>query len=323
MIKKTLTIIISLSIIILFVSCLKTGKPIKGSILLVKQSYIAYITHDDNVFFIDLNGNKRTLQGSEGVVKILGTEQVLILLHHDGLVDVRHSDTGEPLTELECLGYLNEDEEGTKNGTIADYVDLCKYFESHSDIQDIIVADPNCYVAKIDGKWYGDLIESNPQLESVSLYKIIGSVGNPAEYVLDEEGRIIRLPDATSAEFLIPDASVTYVDASCYEKPYFVGTDGLVYTMGPRIIPEFHDAVAVSSGLYMTAVVDKNGNAQIRSNSTSEEYKEALEWKNLVYLAVNWDSLVGIDSKGNVKFTSSIEEKFDVNYKELPKAKVK
>ena len=57
MIKKTLTIIISLSIIILFVSCLKTGKPIKGSILLVKQSYIAYITHDDNVFFIDLNGN--------------------------------------------------------------------------------------------------------------------------------------------------------------------------------------------------------------------------------------------------------------------------
>lgn len=323
MIKKFLTILISISIVIIFTNCSRTVEPIKGSILVASQSYIAYITQDDNVFFIDWNGNKKILQDSENVVKILGDEQALILLHSDGLVDVRHSDTGEPLTEKECLDYINEDDESTLNGTIAEYIDLCKFFESHSDIQDMVLLERGSYIAKIGGKWYGDLIGNNPELESISPYKIINGVGSPPEYVLDEEGKIIRLSDASSAEFLMPDTSKIYLDAACYEEPYFVCADGYVYTMGPRKIPEFHDAVTISTGLSMTAVIDKNGKAQIRSNSRNEEYKEALAWNNLVFLAVNLDSLVGIDSKGNVKFTSSIGDRFKIDYKDLPKAKLK
>ena len=290
---------------------------------MASQSYIAYITQDDNVFFIDWNGNKKILQDSENVVKILGDEQALILLHSDGLVDVRHSDTGEPLTEKECLDYINEDDESTLNGTIAEYIDLCKFFESHSDIQDMVLLERGSYIAKIGGKWYGDLIDGNPMLKAVSPYRIIGSVGSLPEYVLNEDGKIIRLPEASSVEFLMPDASRTYIDAACYEEPYFVGSDGYVYTMGPRKIPEFHDAVTISTGFYMTAIIDKKGKAQIKSNSTSEEYKEALEWNNLVFLAVDLNSLIGIDRKGNVEFTSSIEDRFNIDYKELPKAKVK
>ena len=323
MIKKTLTIVISLSLVLILASCFDVDQPVKDSVLVTGQSYIAYITQDDNVFFVDWNGNKKILQDSEGVTKVLGDNQVLILLHSDGIVDVRHSDTGAPLTEQECLNNLEKEEAGTKNGTIANYINLCKYFESHSDIQDILFVDSNCYVVKIDGKWYGDLIDGNPMLKAVSPYRIIGSVGSLPEYVLNEDGKIIRLPEASSAEFLMPDASRTYIDAACYEEPYFVGSDGYVYTMGPRKIPEFHDAVTISTGFYMTAIIDKKGKAQIKSNSTSEEYKEALEWNNLVFLAVDLNSLIGIDRKGNVKFTSSIEDRFNIDYKELPKAKVK
>ena len=282
------------------------------------ESGLAYVTEEGTVYCVNTDGT--SLEFGENVGRIAGWNQLMVLLLNDGIVRIYDSHTGNMITSHDCINDVEQDS-GTGNGSMEDFIDTCKFFEENSKVEELIYYREDCFAAKVNGEWLGPAAELYPDVSFDDVNKMVGIRPHEPDFVLYKDGSVISTNSTYHDYKNLLKADIKYADIAEGFEAFFLGNDGKVYSQKDTSALEWENVKNITAYAEKVVGVDKTGKVLLESE-TSRHAEEVSKWKDVNFVDYEGYFLVGVDKNGNVLATNEAVEYFSLDIANMPKVRV-
>lgn len=268
--------------------------------IILGESYVAYITTDNRVYYVMNYGGGAVdygyLPGVENVNAIFRNGWQIFMLDDSGTVSAFDVFCGE------CVD-LSE-------GVIGPFYDELSQYNGH--VEDMYFTSPDCWAIRSDGKWV-----CSDALDWIDWSRVVQIAYNDSdsipEIALYSDGKVYLNPVEQTYDNNLYSKTESWADVAYIADglaPLGLTEDGRLLTVSNAYylasdINNWNNIIQISAQLYITAGLKDDGTVVVEVYEQTPQYEDAENWTNVRYLQVTPFFIFGVTADGRFLYTES------------------
>jgi len=268
--------------------------------IVIGESYIAYITTDNRVYYVMNHGGGAVdsgyIPGAVNANAVFGNGWLVFVLDDTGTVSAFNVLDGE---HIELSGEMI--------GPFYDELSKC-----NGHVEDMYYTSPDCWAIRSDSKWV-----CSDTLDWVDWSRVVEIAGNgtgsaPA-MALYSDGRVYLNTDGSSYDEILYSKTESWTDVSHIADglaPFGLTEDGRLLTVSNAYylasdINDWNNIIQISAQAYITAGLKNDGTVEVEVYEQSRNYEDAESWTDVRYIQVTPFHIFGVTGEGRFLYTEA------------------